>query len=133
MEFTKKQNIFNEFIKLPNYLYTSFFFWGMFLLLIILFFPYQKEKIIYAENTSGIVSFYCNDIDFIYEDSLYINKQKNSFEIIKVEKDLVNKISIVRIKLKQELTNKIIKLTFRSKKTTLIKEIIYLLKKGIIT
>lgn len=133
MEFTKKQNIFNNFIKLPNYLYASFFFIGMFLLLFIIFFPYQKEKIIYAENNSGIVNFYCNNIDYIYDYNLYINNKKYLFEVIKEDKDLINKISIVRIKIKKELKNKIVKLTFRSKKMTLIKEIVDLLKKGIIT
>ena len=132
MDILKKQNIFNEIIKIPNYLKTPFLFFTILLIIFTIFFPYQKKITIYANNDNEYLVFHVQNIDFLYDYTLYINSQKKDFYIENVENDPVSNIKIVRIKT-TNIKNKIVKLTFKSKKTTLIKEIINLLEKGIIS
>lgn len=131
MDILKKQNIFNEIIKIPNYLKTPFLFFTILLIIFTIFFPYHKKITAYANNDNEYLVFHVQNIDFLYDYTLYINSQKRDFYIENVENDPVSNIKIVRIKT-TNIKNKIVKLTFKSKKTTLIKEIINLLEKGII-
>ncbi len=132
MDILKKQNIFNEIIKIPNYLKTPFFFFIILLIIFMLFFPYQKLIVVYANNDNGNCIFYTQNIDILYDYTLYINNQKQEFYIGNIEKDPVNNINIVRVKI-NNIKNKIVKLTFKSKKITLVKEILNLLEKGVIS
>lgn len=129
--------------KSPGQLYSWKIILGFILILVIFIFScykFQKTShylgVIHNENNS-ILKLYINeeDIHNLHNQVLQVNNKKTKYEILNISEQAIytnqgEKQHEVKLKLKEQANDGVVMVNFKSPQTTLIKEIIYKLKKG---